>query len=308
MSTETRQWMRTCTVLVGKNLQNGIAAGIKITANRVKFTVEKNLRGPPNTANIQIYNLAPANEGKIRQEFDDVLLDCGYVGNPRIIFHGNIRFATRYREENDWVTELQAADGDRDYLKSRVDITLAPGSTPTDAVLKLLDAMPNTRRGSIQLGTRAYLRHKVLSGSARHVLEQLARDSGANWSIQNGYLDIVPADAVLPNHEVVVNSRTGMLGTPEISAKGIRVRMALNPLVKPNGVLLLDNNDIKIQALQQFTNGPKTKAKKIAHLDPDGRYKVYKLRSEGDTRGKAWYTECDCVGIGRPIPSSKVAA
>ena len=54
---DSRQWIRTTRVVVGKQLTGNLNGGLSIDKLRVKYTVEKSLRGPPNTANIQIYNL-----------------------------------------------------------------------------------------------------------------------------------------------------------------------------------------------------------------------------------------------------------
>lgn len=302
MSTETVNWGRVCRVIVGKNLTDNLASGLKLEGFRIVFTVDQTLRGPPNTANIQVYNLNPTNAGKIKKEFDDVIVECGYKGNPRIAFRGDLKFVTHYRDGANWITEMNAADGDRAYTEAHVGTTLGPGKTPFHAVDEVLAKMPGVRKGYIELPSTSYLRGKVLLGPVRRVLEQIARDFAAAWSITNGTLNIVRADSVLPSQAVVVNSLTGMIGAPEVSAKGVKVKMELNPMVVPNGVIVIDNNNIKIQALQQYTNGPKVKEKKLVRLDPDGRYKVYKVRHQGDTRGPDWYTEVECVAIGQPVP------
>lgn len=302
MNTTTVNWGRACQVIVGTNLTKDLSKGLKVEGFRISFTVDQTLRGPPNTANIQIYNLNEGTSGQIKKEFDDVILDCGYKDNPRIIFRGDSKFVNTYRDGTNWITEIQAADGDKAYTESHVGTTLMPGHTPLDVVDEVLRQMPGVRKGYIELPSNPYVRAKVLSGPARRILEQVSRDNAAAWSITNGTLNIVRADSVLPNQAVLVNSLTGMLGAPELTAKGVKVKMELNPMVLPNGVIQIDNNNIKIQAIQQYANGPKTKEKKLARLDPDGRYKVYKLRHQGDTRAADWFTEVECIGLGEPIP------
>jgi hypothetical protein len=95
-----------------------------------------------------------------------------------------------------------------------------------------------------------------------------------------------------------------MVGAPEISDKGVQAKCLLNPQLRPNGAVWLNNNDIKIKVLQQSVSAPKQKAKGLVRLAPDGIYKAYKLRHEGDTRGGEWYTTADCIRIGDAIPST----
>jgi len=284
--------------VVGKQLTGNLNSGLSIDKLRIKYTVEKSLRGPPNTANILIYNLAEAHVGLIKNEYDDVVIDSGYVGNSRIVFRGSIKYPFHYRDTNDWITEIQAADGDKDY-NAIVNTTLVAGKSADYAIDQILAAMPDTRRGVIHVNPYRYLRGRVLAGPARSVLDTIARENGAAWSIQDGSLDIIMADAALPSEAVVVNADTGMIGAPEVSGKGIRVRMLLNPQVRVNGLIILDNNNIKIQALQQYSAGPKVRDKQLARLDPDGRYKVYKLKHECDTRSDG-STDVECVAFGQP--------
>jgi hypothetical protein len=295
---DSRQWIRTTRVVVGKQLTGNLNSGLSIDKLRIKYTVEKSLRGPPNTANILIYNLAEAHVGLIKNEYDDVVIDSGHVGNSRIVFRGSIKYPFHYRDTNDWITEIQAADGDKDY-NAIVNTTLVAGKSADDAIDQILAAMPDTRRGAIHVNPYRYLRGRVLAGPARSVLDTIARENGAAWSIQDGSLDIIMADAALPSEAVVVNADTGMIGAPEVSGKGIRVRMLLNPQVRVNGLIILDNNNIKIQALQQYSAGPKVRDKQLARLDPDGRYKVYKLKHECDTRSDG-STDVECVAFGQP--------
>lgn len=298
------QFNRKCRVVVGKNLQGRMNIGTQIEGLRVKFTIDKSLRGPPNTASVYIYNLSETTSKKIKDEFDDVMIEAGYAANPRIIFRGDIKLPSpfHYKEGSDWITEIQAADGDRDYSTSLVNTTIKAGSSAEEAVAKILDSMPRTKRGAVSVSGYRYIRGRVLSGRARQVLDTIAADNGAAWSIQDGFLDIVQADAVLPVEAIIVNSETGMLGAPEISGKGIKVKMLLNPQVRVNGTIVLQNENIKIKSIQQYVGAKKVKEKRLTRLDPDGRYKVYKLRHEGDTHGADWYTEAECVAIGQPAP------
>jgi len=299
----TANFGRVCSVEVGKTLgSTGAASGIRLTKHRIVFTVDQSLCGPPNTASILLYNIGPTKSAQIKNEYDQVRVTAGYKGKPGLIFSGNVKFTTTYREGVDWITEIAAADGDRAYLHSHVSVPLAAGRSAVDALDEVLKSMPGVRKGFIQLAGTTYLRGKILSGPAHKILDQIARDNAAAWSITNGTLNIVRADGVLPSQAVVVNANTGMIGAPEVSGKGIKVRMELNPLVEPNVRLVLDNNNIKIQATQLYASGPKMKEKKLVRLDPDGNYKVFKQRHQGDTHGPDWYTDAETVGIGQPIP------
>ena len=96
----------------------------------MQFEVAKTIEAAPNIAVIRIFNLHPDNEAKIKNEFDEVLLNAGYEGTMRLVFRGNIKHVYRYREKNDYITEIEAGDGDKDFRSAVMNEKNAPGVAP----------------------------------------------------------------------------------------------------------------------------------------------------------------------------------
>ena len=314
MSDSVRQWKRKVQVIIGK-----AGSGLMIENLRVQFEVAKTIEAAPNIAVIRIFNLHPDNEAKIKNEFDEVLLNAGYEGAMRLVFRGNIKHVYRYREKNDYITEIEAGDGDKDFRKAVMNETLAAGTTTSqlvDRAVGTFKGVGGTSKGHVQVNDRSRLRGKVISGNTRDVLHDVARESGANWSIQDGQLVIVSTNDVLPGEAIVLRADTGMLGAPEINDKGIAVKCLMNPALRVNGAIKLDNNGIKAkrvkaQALatkreKQETNAPLGRENEpLVRLDPDGIYKVLKLTHKGDNRGQDWVSEIECIGLDQPIPATR---
>lgn len=308
MSDSVRQWKRKVQVVVGK-----AGTGLLIENLRVKFEVAKTVESAPNVAVIKIYNLHPDNEAKIKNEFDEVILNAGYDGAMQLVFRGNIKHVYRYREGNDYITEIEGGDGDKDFRKAVMNETLAAGTTTgqlVDRAVGTFKSTGGTTKGYVGVQDKARIRGKVISGNTRDVLNDVARESGANWSIQDGQLTIVGANTVMPGEAIVIRADTGMLGAPEINDKGIAVKCLMNPQLKVNGAIMLDNNGIKAkrvkaQALATKREKEEAKDKDPVRLDPDGVYKVLKLTHKGDTRGQDWVSEIECIGLDQPIPKSR---
>lgn len=314
MSESVRQWKRKVQVVVGRS-----GTGLLIENLRVQFEVAKTVESSPNVAIVKIYNLHPDNEAKIKNEFDEVLLNAGYEEAMRLVFRGNIKHVYRYRDHNDYITEIEAGDGDKDFRKAVMNETLAAGTTTgqlVDRAVGTFKGVGGTSKGHVQVNDRARRRGKVISGNTRDVLHDVARESGANWSIQDGQLVIVSANDVLPDETIVIRADTGMLGAPEINDKGIAVKCLMNPQIRPNGTIQLDNNDIKAKRVQaqslatqrekKETNPPLGRENEaLARLDPDGVYKVIKVTHKGDNRGQDWVSEIECIGLDKPIPAKK---
>jgi hypothetical protein len=312
----TQQWKRVCEVVVGDATAG---TGIAMKDLRIEFDVCKTIGHTPNTALIKIRNLAPENEAKIKGEFTEILLNAGYEGQSRLIFAGNIKHTSRYRDGNDYVMEIEAADGDDDLRNTVVNSTLAAGTTISQAVDHLVSKFTRVKLGHAVLKDRARIRGRVMSGSAKTYFDQIAKECDANWSIQDGRLEIVPVASTLPTEAIVIRADTGMVKAPELGDKGIKVTCLLNPQIRVNGKVQLDNNDFKIKVLTQrkkkVTAGvvqpatTKSKGPKVlARLDPDGIYKVFKLTHKGDNRGNDWTTEIECLALAKTIPAGKQAA
>lgn len=314
MPDSTRQWKRHAQVVVGKG-----GKGLLVENLRIQFEVTKTVEHKPNTALIKIFNLAPQNEEQIKYEFDEVLLAAGYEQSGQInaqgqlrypmIFRGNITHVFRHRSGTDYVTEIEAGDGDKDYRNAVMNETLAAGTTNAQLVDRAAQSFSKTggsTKGTVQINERARLRGKVVSGNTRDVLHDVARESGANWSIQDGQLVLVKTDGVLPDEAIVITAQTGMVGAPEVNAKGIALKCLLNPQLRVNGAIKLDNNSIKEKINRERAASDKKKNdSQAARRDPDGIYKVLKLSHKGDTRGGEWASEIECVALGKEVPAAR---
>lgn len=324
MTVSTLQYRRDCEVIIGATVVTPdgekVGRGISVRDLRITFEITKTIGRVPNTALVRIYNLSQDNESKIREEFTEVLINAGYVGSSLLIFRGNIRHTSPYRDGNDRMMEIDAADGDRDFRKAIVNTTLRAGTTNAQLLDHVVSQFVTTKKGHAVIKEQTRIRGKSVLGMARDFLDDMAEGSNAHWSIQDGFLEIVPVDSTLPTEAIVLRSDTGMLGAPEVDDKGIKVKCLLNPRIRVNGKIQIDNNDLKLKIKKEREKKPggvhphpSTVKKKpgLSRVSPDGIYKVIKLTHKGDTRGggsETWTTEAICMPLGKSIPAGKVAA
>jgi hypothetical protein len=313
MTASTRQYLRKCQVVIGDATTGKNA--LVVEDLRVTFEVTKTIGAAPNTAVVRIFNLNPDNEGRVKGEFNEIFVNAGYQGQQLVIFRGNIVDARRIHEGTDYVMEVQAADGDRDQRKTIINVTLEKGTSTQDLINHITGKFTTTKQGHLAIKNTTRGRGEVFSGPATQILGNVALESDAHWSIQDGFLEIVPVDSTLPTEAIVLRSDTGLLKAPELNDKGVRALTLLNPRIRVNGKVLIDNNDLKAKVFKQRDRKPgakkrKATVKRLARLDPDGVYKVYKVIHRGDTRGNGvdWTTEVHCIALGKPIPKGAQAA
>ncbi len=311
MSTQNNQWIRRVTLIV-----NDGTNGIDLSQFRIVFRVENANFESPNTAVIRVYNLSKETVNKVRNEYSQVVLYAGYTdqgqlkGNFGIIFQGTIKQFRIGKEDNkNTYLDVLAADGDLGYNYGVVNATLSKGQTARQQVDTIVKAMPGTTLGympeNLQFDAQHIpnIRGSVLFGLGRAKLRNIANTLNATWSIQQGKVSVIPNESYLPGEAVEINTLTGMIGVPEQTDEGIKVRMLLNPRLRIGGLVKLNDTEIA-QMMEQNPNS----ASPIpynqwagfyynAPISKDGTYAAYVIEHEGDTRGTPWYSNLICLAV-----------
>lgn len=293
-------WLRSWALVVGAQGTGISFSSLSGNDLRIVFEVTKTALSTPNKAKISLYNLSPTTENKIATVFTSVMLLAGYGGQNTMLFTGNIASIERKYEPPDLVSTFTAGDGDHDYQNAVVNTTVAAGTDHKAEIAASLGSMAATVAGAVVVaaqGTR--LRGKVLSGPARDVLSNMARNLDAHWSIQDGKLVVCDAKSAIPTPTIpLVSATTGMIGFPEVTEKGLKIKMQLMPQLAIGGLFQLQTSFAQIKAPKQGKKSARGASNLgSARTDPNGTYKVNTIKHSGDSRGDAWSTEVECVRI-----------
>lgn len=268
---------------------------LDLSALHIKFATKRSNTATPNSADIRVYNVAPTTIELIKQE-SQVILQAGYEGNYGVIFVGNIKQVITGRESStDTFIDLVAGDGDTAYNFAIVNKTLAAGSKPEDQVNASIQSMSEkgVTQGYIKLDTTTTLpRAKVMYGNSKDYLTHVSQNTKQDWSIQEGKVNFVALKSYLPGERVVLNSKTGMIGTPQQTNEGVNIKCLLNPLIKVGGLVEINNKDVARLKINLTT--PNSAANIPAPLSYDGVYFVYVVETIGDNRGQDFYCNLIC--------------
>lgn len=209
----------------------------EISELKIAFDVEKTLDGVPNEAEIKIWNLSENSRANINEELALITLEAGYrdEGSRGIVFTGYVRDVTHEQRGVDIVTTIQAGDGDKAARLSHVAKTYPKGTQVRDMVIDIQKLMEDVELGEIVLpdGVGAISRPMSFMAPPRRALDELGRTFEFYWSVQNGVLEVIPADGTLSD-VTYVTPQTGMVGVPTITDSGVIVRCLLNPGIRPN--------------------------------------------------------------------------
>lgn len=329
MASSNGLFARKCTLQV----TNAAGEGLDLSEFRIVFNTTAHEDGVPGTAVIRIYNLRPKTVNQIRQEYQVVTLQAGYETGPfAAIFIGSIK-QFRVGKENATTTylDLLCADQDVLYNATAINKSIAAGSTPSQVIAECVaagNAQQNIASpGAIPVSINPYSvnfleaggiqnpRGKVLYGSSSDLIRSTASAMNASWSVQKGVLQVVPFDRYLPTETVVLSQFSGVVGIPEVTNEGIKIKCLLNPLLQVGGTVTLNNalvNQI-VSALGNIVFGGVSKgiapsqsyqptsednAEFYANVGNDGAlYRMLVIEYEGDTRGQPWYANITCLLI-----------
>jgi len=304
------QWVRK----VGLVLYTG-AKGLDLSQMRIRFEIQAADVESPNSAAIRVYNVSGDTITSVvtRGEFDQVVLNAGYQnGSYGVIFQGTIKqFRVGRENATDTFLDILASDGDIGYNQGFINTSIGASASNVDRVNEVIKSMPQTQAGYMpDFGDAQHvpnLRGKVMFGMARTQMRNSMNTMNTSWSIQNGQVNILLDRGYLPGQAVEINRLTGMVGIPEQTDGGIKVKCLLNSKLKIGGLVKLNNNDITQTMFKDATGAPIsynswTAFQHNTALSKDGTYRIYVAEHEGDTRGNAWYTELVCLAIDTSAP------
>lgn len=296
--TAHNQWIRKVQLIVSDASGNGL----DLSEFRVHFKVNQSDFETPNNAEIIVYNLSQDTAQRVRKEFTGVILQAGYEsGAFGQIFKGTIKQAKIGRDsQTDTYLAIYGADSDEQYNFGMVNQAIAAGTSPQDQINQIAQSM-GAGVGTIQYDTalQSNIRGKVLYGMARTQLRNLARTGLAKWSIQQGNLTFQKLTGYLPGEAVVINSRTGMIGLPEQTEEGLKVRCLLNPKIVVGTQIQVDEASVQRATVSLNITDVNQVESAFPPVTADGFYTVLVSEMEGDTRDNEYYSELTCLTVSK---------
>jgi hypothetical protein len=304
------QWIRSASLVVAKkgvDVFQTSGPGLDLSDLHFRFTVRGADVETPNTMVVRVYNLADSTRQTIIDEFDQVSLQAGYKNSSvGIIFTGGIKQFKKGRESNvDSFLEITAADNDLGYNFGFVNTTLAAGATHADIVNRCAAAMGvKVDPAALALAATGGVlpRGRVLFGLARVMMREVAETLGARWSVQNGTLVLISQTSFLPSQAVLLNSQSGLIGTPEATEDGVEIRCLLNPLLQVGCPIQIANDLVNQRSINRNFNTRILATTQVANVTNDGLYRVLSLDHSGDTRGQDYYSDIVALAINPSSP------
>lgn len=283
----SRLFARQCVVTLGRpqtpdEFALKTPTALRVDGLRVVFKIDRDLQPSPNQGEITIYNLSEASRAKLEDVGQRVVLEAGYEGSVAQIFSGDVRRAFSTKQGPDWVTKIEAGDGERAIAFARVSKSYGPGTPQADVMKDTIRALKTDPGNALE--KVAQMVGEFASGFVQHAkasteLTRLLKQQGYSWSIQDGRVEVLgPNGDHLPEVVPVLTPETGLIGSPSI---GIPTKKKQAATMKCRSVLL-----------PTLRPGQRVSLKSAAI---SGLFLAVKVVHAGDTHGSDFHTDIEGV-------------
>lgn len=260
---------------------------------RISFQVDKDQESSGNKAKISLYNLSQESRNFVEDEKMIVFLKAGYQGGQiSTIFFGDIQDRETVRNGPDVVTTLEVVDQGKLLDTANVQIGLGPGATNIQAFSAAEEAMglqiPPRQKSLIPV--KQFVNGFSFSGTARKLMEKLSREVDFKFSIQDGEIQIIGAEADDLQEAVLITPETGLIGSPTKTQRGAKFKSLLNPNIRVGRTIKLESKQF------QGALAGSAKLKASQSLEDSGALVIpKKIMFNGDTWEGAWETSVEGI-------------
>jgi hypothetical protein len=258
---------------------------------RVNFKIEAGVSASPNKTLIKIYNLNETHRKQLHtSKLAHIKVEAGYeFGSFGTIFVGQVRQVFNRLDVTDWITEIEAADGE--VAQQTCQIAFSSSKSPwSKAAVAVADAMlahfpaGNLKEAVAEAVARDETDKRIqgdpllsrgvnIHGSGLEGMRELLNHKGIALSVDKGALLALHPTSIR-NPAVVLGSESGLIGFPELTtaitkkgASQLKVKCLINPMIDPGRGIIVDLPDYKNQT-----------------------YRVESLSHEGDSWDGDWLT------------------
>lgn len=250
----------------------------------LELQIKRDVLASANTACFRIYNLGQPTRDVIYKDqfsqslsFRSLVLRAGYGDNLATVFNGNVKMAQSFRPERspNFITEIQGFDYGWVMTNAQSSFNLVPGVTaPTIDQRLVIDQLIKDLKKSAPVGslasglisnqfTKQYARGVSVAGPTWPKLQEITEN---NTFIDNGQVFCLFENDVFSGDLTVIDSSTGLLGTPKKADRRIICEMLFEPRLNVGQQVKLNS-----ESLAQF----------------NGNYKVVGIEHQGVISGAA---------------------
>lgn len=223
-------------------------SGQTITIQRpftIEFDIHRNSLSSANVASFRLYNLNPNTRSQIRKDQFDygdlrmINFSAGYGQDTAALgFQGDITQAWSVREGSNFITQIECFDAGYAYVNALSNVSYPEGTSYQSITEDLASKIPNVTVGAIGAIPGVLSKGNAYSGNPISLLSEI---TGGAFFIDNGKAYVLNDDEALAGGIEVIDSSSGLLGTPVRENTIIRFDMLFEPRLKIGQRILLNS-------------------------------------------------------------------
>lgn len=252
---------------------------------QIRFLVDQTPAAEHSYAEITLYGLSWASRQAVYREYEAVRLTAGYRERFGVIFNGEIKNVEIGREGPEAFVRLYCQSAAKQWPTAYINQSFG-ANTPALDIIRTVAAtfgLPVEIVGDFSQLPRA-IKGLTLSQGSKSALADLARSHGFTWFVENGRLVIWKHGATRPgNKSFKYALSSGLVGTPEITYRGVNATVLLDPLIRPGDLFEVEAETARLTTSSIYHQ-------RLPATYGRGQQQVVSLKHEGDFYGDRWQT------------------
>lgn len=215
----------------------------------LEFDVVRSINSTANHFSLRLFNLGVKTRNKVRVDrfkfdlFRPVSLAAGYQTQLAQILKGNIQQCWSYREGNNMVTTLVGTDFGFAFVNGVTSVQYVAGTSQQTIINDLVKSLNAPETGNVATGAIGNYpgttsRGSSFNGNTTDLLREL---TGGGFFIDLGTAHCLQNNECLDDQILIVNSQSGLLGTPLLEETVVYVDILFEPKVKVGQRVLLES-------------------------------------------------------------------
>lgn len=310
---------RTYSLIIGRpvNITSGKTVNIEKYTNtnkgdayeikdlHIEFNIKKDNSKDPNKAYVTVFNLSDDIVSYLDTHQRDslaVMLSAGFDGDNTLIFTGTVEYIEDHFPEETRQTKFILGDGTLNLTTAQTARSYKKG-TSVDSIIGDLVSDLQLPKGRVVSSKGETISHSMaFTGTASQNLANLARNTGSNFSVQDGAVYWTKQGSRFKSVMFEISEDGGMIGVPAIkqpSSAKKRNKPKAKKSKKPSKKKKKEHNikeDVGV-TVSTLLNGA-ILPESTVYLNTKyhkGFYKVAELTHKGSYEGDDWSTELGLV-------------
>jgi len=221
----------------------------------IEFESEFATSGKPNLSTVRLFNPSPEtiNAASVKTDSNGrrvpplpvILVDAGYGLNIGQVIVGEAFSSTVKRTKPDIVLEIKVADATQKWREAYVSKTFAKFSTAREILYDLLSDVGITPY-SVRLGENKTFADAVsFNETLSHAITRICKETQSKFYFRQGRMLIEPIGSPDRVNLVLLNAKSGLLGSPEKTEKGYKFQSLFNYKLGAGDTVAVEARDVQ---------------------------------------------------------------